>query len=610
MAHEISRPVLTFCWMLCCLPACTGETEAGVQAEGPGGSDTSTGSSSSSGAGATSGFTASAGETLDGSTTGATSDDESTASVEESSTGAPAEPVELQILALNDFHGHLEPPSGSSGRIADVEVGGAAHLAAHLERLREGRPHSITVSAGDLIGASPLVSALLHDEPSIDVMNVLGLELDAVGNHEFDEGWPELLRMQDGGCHPVDGCVGPSFEGAQFDFLAANVTLAQTGDTLFDAVAIRSFGGIEVAFIGMTLDGTPDIVTATAVEGLEFADEIETVAALVPGLRARGVEAIVVLLHEGGRAAGGYDGCEDLTGPIVPIVEGFPDAVDVVVTGHTHRAYNCRVGDTLVTGAASYGRVITEITLTLDPTTGDVTSGAATNHLVTRDLEDSAVAQMVAEYVELAAPLSDAPVGRITSDLTRSRGATGQSVLGAIVADAQLDTMRAESFGGAQVALMNPGGLRADLLHAASDGEAEDGIVTFGELFDAQPFGNQLATLTLTAQQFDALLEQQFELGVMLQVSSSLRYAYRPGAPVGNKVELSDIRIDGSALQTGDVVRVAVNGFLAGGGDGFDTLTAGTDPVQGPVDLDALEAWFEARSPISPPDDVRVVTLD
>lgn len=507
--------------------------------------------------------------------------------------GASSSTVELQVLAFNDFHGNLAPPSGSNGRIDEIEVGGLSHLAAHLERLREGEAHSITVTAGDLIGASPLVSALFHDEPTVNLMGELGLALNGVGNHEFDEGWAELDRMQRGGCHPVDGCVGSeAFAGASFTFLAANVTHAESGETVFPALEVRQFDGIDVGFIGLTFQGTAGIVSQEGIQGLHFGPEAEAIDTAVAELRGRGIEAIVVLVHEGGRQTGGYDECQEMSGAIVELVEATDDAVDVFVTGHTHKAYNCVLDGSIVTSAASYGRLLTEIRLVLDRATGDVVEATSKNHPVTRDLGDAGVEAAVAKFTELAAPLAQRQVGRITRDLTRERDAAGQSVLGRVVADAHLAAMQRPEYGGADVAFMNKGGLRADLVWAPAGAEAEAGLVSYEEVFAVQPFGNVLAVQEMSGDQFVALLEEQFAGGSLLQVSSNLTYTFQASAPDGAKVVAGSVKIDGTEVAPTDRVRVVVNGYVADGGDGFTLFAAGTDRRNGPVDVDALAAYL------------------
>src|SRR5712675_3608908 len=355
-------------------------------------------------------------------------------------------PVELRILAINDFHGYLRPPPGGI-RIADpadktktipVPAGGAEHMATLVKQLRAGHKNIIFVAAGDVIGASPFLSAMFHDEPTIESLSMMGLDVASVGNHEFDEGKDELLRMQNGGCHPTDGCQGPHpFLGAKFRYLAASTIEKNTGKTVFPPYAIRQFEGIPVAFIGMTLKGTPNLVSPVGVAGLEFKDEADTVNALVPEFKARGVEAIVVLIHEGGFPAGYYNECPEISGPIVEIVKKFDRAVDVVVTGHTHQAYVCEIDGRLVTSGDKYGTLVTAIDLKLDPKSRDVISARADNLIVrtaayAKDPEQNALLEA---YDKLAAPIANRRAGSITAALSRAPNEAGESALGDIIAD-------------------------------------------------------------------------------------------------------------------------------------------------------------------------------
>src|SRR6201996_7291900 len=304
---------------------------------------------------------------------------------------AQSAPVDLRILAINDLHGYLRPPPGGI-RIADPEdksrkvmvpAGGVETMATLIRQLREGHKNNIFVAAGDLIGASPFLSAMFHDEPTIESVSMMGLAIASVGNHEFDEGKDELLRMQTGGCHPTTKSQGPHpFAGARFHYLAASTILKSTGKPLFPAYEIREFDGIPVAFIGLTLKGTADIVAPTGIADLEFKDEADTVNALVPELKARGVEAIVVLIHQGGVPTGDYDECPGISGAIVDIVKKFDKAVDVVISGHTHQAYVCQIDGRLVTSADKYGTLVTAIDLNLDRTSHDVISARAGNTIV------------------------------------------------------------------------------------------------------------------------------------------------------------------------------------------------------------------------------------
>ena len=524
----------------------------------------------------------------------------------------PAE-VRLRILAINDFHGNIAASSDSFGG-----VGRADYLAANVAAARAEVDHSVFVSAGDLIGASPLVSALFHDEPTIEAMNLMGLDLNAVGNHEFDEGTAELLRMQRGGPHPAGGDRdGNPFGGADFEFLAANVVVDETGETIFPPYAVRDYGGVGVAFIGVTLEGTPGIVARSGVASLTFRDEAETVNALVPELQEAGVEAIVVLLHEGGLSDGGPDDCgSGLTGPVADIATRLDAAVDLVIAGHSNDEFACEVDGKWVTMADRGGRLFTVIDATLSGDTRDMTVQSA-NNVPNRQAEVTPVPALTAlidRYEALAAPLADVVVGNVVADITREGNEAGESALGDVIADAQLAATRGADAGGAVAAFMNPGGIRADIWFAASGNEA-DGAVTYGEAFAVHPFGNSLVTMSLTGAQIDALLEQQFdnpEAGSMrvLQVSDGFSYAWDASAPAGSKVDVARIKINGVAVDLDGSYRVTVNSFLAEGGDGFSVLADGVERVGGDIDLDALIAYFADRGKVEPGSQDRINSVN
>ena len=344
---------------------------------------------------------------------------------------APAGTVDIQVLAINDFHGNLEPPSGSSGRIGAVNAGGVEYLATHLMQLEATNPNTVIFAVGGSMGASPLISALFHDEPTIEALNLMGFDFSTTGNHEFDEGAAELRRMQEGGCHPIDGCQdGDPFYGAEFRFLAANVVQEKNGKTLFPDYKIRSFEGAKVAFIGVTLEGTPTIVTPSGVAGLQFLDEADTINALVPYLKSKGVEAIVVLIHEGGAQTGSYDMCINPSGAILDIVNRTDDEVDLFMTGHTHNAYNCVIDGRVVTGASSYGRIVTDVDMRVDRATGEVISISAANRIVTRDVaKDPALTALIEKYRAISAPLANRVIGSITADITRANNPAGAPAL-------------------------------------------------------------------------------------------------------------------------------------------------------------------------------------
>jgi 5'-nucleotidase len=525
--------------------------------------------------------------------------------------------VELRILAINDFHGNLRPPPGGI-RISDpddkskkitVPAGGAEHMATLVKQLRAGRNNTIFVAAGDLIGASPFLSAMFHDEPTIESLSMMGLELASVGNHEFDEGKDELLRMQNGGCHPIDKCQGPHpFLGAKFHYLAASTIEKGSGKTIFPPYEVKEFGGIPVAFIGLTLKGTPNIVSPPGVAGLEFKDEAETVNALVPELRARGVEAIVVLIHEGGFPTGDYNECPGISGPVVELVKKFDKAVDVVVSGHTHQAYSCEIDGRLVTSGDKFGTIVTTIDLKLDPGTRDIVSARADNVIVRTGVyaKDPEQTALLEAYDKVAGPIANRTAGSITASLSRTPNDAGESVLGDIIADAQLDATRAGD-NGAVIAFTNPGGIRTDIVLKP------DGAVSYADVFASQPFRNQLVTLSLTGAQIKAMLEQQWldpARPRILPVSKGFSYAWDNAAPAGSRVPADRMSLNGQRIEAATTYRVTVNNYLSVGGDGFTVLKQGTAPRFGIYDVDALYAYFQANSPISPATPDRIVRVN
>ena len=551
---------------------------------------------------------------------------------------ALADTLTVKIIAINDFHGNLQSPGKfrADAQSPDVPAGGADVLAGYVAYLKAQNPNHVVVSAGDLIGASPLVSALFHDEGTIEAMDRLGLDFNAVGNHEFDKGRQELLRMQSGGCSKKDEntCKGAQvgtpvpFEGAHFQFLAANVLDEVSGKPIFPAYVVKTFNGLRVAFIGLTLKATPTMVTPTGVAGLRFADEAATISALVQQLHADGIHSIVVLIHQGGQqtgtppadinaCAGGLEGS-----PIQAIVNQLDDAVDLVISGHTHQAYICQIANHAgrlipVSSASAFGRLVTDIDMTLDTTTKKTLAVAARNIVVDRTntsiTADAAIRKIVDQYAALAAPLANRVVGRVTADINMSLAPGGESALGDLIADAQLEATRAS--GGAVVAFMNRGGIRASLEFSQGALSPGDGRVTYGELFSVQPFGNSLVTMTLTGAQLKILLEEQFKgctldfpLGKnlgrvgdqILQVSEGFTYTWNPAGPACEKVDPASIKINGVTVGPTSKYRLTTNSFLADGGDQLYEFTYGTDRVGGPQDIDALAAYFAAHSSVSP----------
>ncbi|MFJ9888533.1 bifunctional metallophosphatase/5'-nucleotidase [Streptomyces sp. NPDC091287] len=552
--------------------------------------------------------------------------------------------VDVQLLSFNDLHGNLEPPAGSAGNVSETQpdgtvkaipAGGVEYLATSLRTARKGNPYSVTAAGGDMVGASPLLSGLFHDEPTIEALNGLDLDVSAVGNHEFDEGAAELARLQNGGCHPVEGCYekGRKFEGADFPYLAANVTEEKTGRPLLKPYTVWKKNGVKIGFIGVTLEGTPDIVTANGVKGLKFHDEVETINKYARELDRKGVKSIVALIHEGGAPAStsyNYDcdspGAGDgISGPIVDIAKGITPKVDALVTGHTHQAYVCTVPDPsgkprMVTSASSFGKLYTDTTLTYDRRTKDIvrTSVKSANHVVTRDQARATdMTRLIDRWNKLAAPIASKPQGWISADIN-GRGSTApEKPLGNVIADAQLEGLAPADKGGAEVAFMNPGGIRADLVHKASGGEG-DGVVTYGEAFTVQPFTNMMNVVDLTGAQLVAALQQQVSgsneaAPKILQVSKGLTYTLDLTKSGADRVVAGTIKLNGAAIDPAKTYRVAMNEFLAGGGDGFAALGQGTNKLVGASDLDLFNAYLAAHStaaaPLAPPATDRITVI-
>ncbi len=541
-----------------------------------------------------------------------------------------AQSVPIRIIAFNDFHGHLEsadnsiavPDPARPNATVLLRSGGAAFLASRINQLRAEQPRHVVVSAGDLVGASPLTSGLFDDEPTIEVMNAIGLDISALGNHEFDRGVAHLLRLAGGGCQTQptanrQTCAGidGKFSGARFTFLSANVLARDSEQPIVAPAWIKDIDGVRIGFIGAVTRATRGIVVTSGIAGVRFVDEAKALNQFAKSLQAQGVHAIVAVVHEGGEAEGGYDACRNPRGAIFDIARELDPAIDIVLSAHTHRAYNCVVDGRVIIQAASYGRLVSVVDVQIERATGKimrqrtraqnvpVPNGVRTGYALRAEYPplapDPKVEAIVEHYRKLAAPIAQRPVGRIAAEFDRRAAAGGDNALGRLIADAQLASTRAN---GAQLAFTNPGGLRADLRSAAGDD-----LVTYGDAFASQPFGNTLVTLTLTGAQLKQMLEQQWsstnEHARMLQPSRGFSYAWLASGSHGNRVVAQSMRLDGAAIQLDRPYRVTVNNFLADGGDGFRVLREGTDRVGGPVDVDALTEYLHQVSgaqPLSP----------
>jgi 5'-nucleotidase len=523
--------------------------------------------------------------------------------------------VTVKLIAFNDFHGAIDPPAAPTpvddpqnpGSKLSLPTGGVEYLSTLIAQLKAQNPLNAVVAAGDLIGGSPLVSAWYRDEPTIELLGLAGLEFSALGNHEFDAGWGELLRKQ---------------RSARFQYLAANVKVRTTGEHLVAAYATKEFTAsdsvrVTVAFIGLVLRDTPLVVVADRTAGLSFADEATAANTAVAELQRRGIQTIVVLIHEGGRTNDQQfddSSCRDFSGRIRQIADRLDPAIDLIISGHTHRSYICRYGGRLITSAGAEGRFVTDIDLTIDPRSGDALRADARQRAVVNDKgpnplpgqypalsRDARLSSLLDSYDQRIAPLAARKVGTILADITRHTVPGGDSALGNLIADAQLAATRSPENGGAQIAFMNSGGLRNDLV-------AKQGRVTFGDLFAIHPFGNALVTLSLTGRQLRMLLEEQWtRANTVLQVSDGFNYAWDGSRPAGARVDPASMRLQNVPIDPRAMYRVTLNDFLASGGNGFAVPTEGLEPRHGIVDVAALERYLEQHSPLAPPATNRII---
>lgn len=561
-----------------------------------------------------------------------------------------ARTVPVRLLALNDFHGHLEPPTGSSGRMIDengntVDAGGAAYIAAHMKALSDD--NTIKVAQGDLIGATPLISAAYHDEPSVEFLGKIGVRVSAVGNHEFDEGYAELRRIMKGGCHPVDGCSPEGeWKGAKFDYVGANVLfknpaeqsdalrafgdnaqvkqlMADWGVPALPPVSVKWMNGVPIGFIGLVTQTTPNIVTAEGIKDLKFVDEVKAANLASRLLKLVGIKAQVILMHEGDQVTPNQspDACSAIAGAGNRIATQADPEIDLVLSGHSHQAYKCLVkdpagGDRVYTQGGSFGRVITQVDFQVNTRSRDIERATvvADNHVVTRTIEpDKKIGDFVGLWKDRVASVANKPVGRITADITNTATPSGESPLGNLIADGQLAATK--TGGNAQIALMNPGGVRAPLTYLGSPANEGDGVVTYGEAFTVQPFNNLMQVVTLTGAQLKTVLEQQFTGGPnnqaftkILQPSANFTYTYSRSAAWGAKV--SDMKIDGVPVTDTQQIRVAANNFLVGGGDAFLAFKDGTGLWSGPLDIDAFVDHLTKNQPVSPPATNRITATN
>lgn len=498
----------------------------------------------------------------------------------------PQGPIELNVVGMNDFHGHLEGgkftyASAANPALATVQAGGIGHLGGALKAWRVQDPELMLVAAGDLIGGSPAISGMWADEPSLIALDMLGLRVSAAGNHEFDNGRAELLRQQKGGCdsaRPDKACqFAPNYGGVKFSYVAANVIDRATGKTLLPAYRIEQARGVKVAFIGAVTRATPGLVLPSGVAGLDFTDEADAVNGALRAARAEGATVFVVLIHEGGHTVDAYDevDCKNLKGPIVDIANRIDPAVRLIISGHTHRGYHCKIGAKTITQAEMGGHVLSRVRLQLDPVSHAVRDIKVNNEVIKQGAYPQDA--QLAAYLASIKARSDVALSKTVANIaltpvTRRQNRAGESALGNLVADAMLDAARVDN---ARIALMNPAGMRKELE------AAPDLSVNLGQVQAVLPFANTLITMDLTGAQLRAVLEQQWEQKfddpqrALLQVSRGFTYHWSAARPKGARIVPGSMQLDGKPVEDGATYRVVVNNFMAEGGDGFTRLKDG-----------------------------------
>lgn len=519
----------------------------------------------------------------------------------------PRAPVTLNLVAINDFHGNLEPSKytyvdAATGKSETLRAGGIEALSGALAAWRKEDRDLLFIGAGDLIGASPALSSMWADEPSIEAMNLMGLQMSSVGNHEFDQGRKELLRQQNGGCdspRPKKACkLAPDFKGARFTYLAANVLDKTTGKPFMPAYRIETVKGIKVGVVGVVLQDTASVAVSSAIAGLDFIGEAEAINRSLPQMRADGAQVIVALVHEGGRTdeSPQQPACKGLTGAVVDIVKQLDPAIRLVITGHSHQGYLCQVDGRVVTQADAAGHLLSRIALTVDPASGELADIDVKNVVMdpAKFPADPKVAAYLASVKERSRAALARPLGKLgVATVARKGNESGESPLGNLIADAIVAATRDQ---GVQIGFMNTGGIRKDL------DTGEGMVATFGHAQAVLPFGNTLVVMDLTGAQLRRLLEQQWDRpaasgSTILQISQGLSYQWDEKRPVGSRLVPGSLKFNGVPVDDGKTYRVVANNFLAEGGDNLPEFAKGTNRVDTQlVDLDALSE-FIAKHP-------------
>ncbi|GLY32770.1 bifunctional metallophosphatase/5'-nucleotidase [Kineosporia sp. NBRC 101731] len=534
-------------------------------------------------------------------------------------TKAAAKTVTAQLLAFNDLHGHMtsdglsiSAKTSTSKGAGYVTAGGVAWLAAKIAKAKKDNPNSLVLSVGDQIGGSPLISGYYHDEGTIESMNKF-VDVAVVGNHEFDEGTAELRRIVNGGCHPTDGCspVSPTFKGASFDMLAANVISKKTGTSMLPGYVIKKVGGAKIGIIGTVTPDTVDLVDKAGIKDVKFVAEAPVIKKLAKQLRAQGVDAVIAMTHNGADPTprSPINSCVNLAGPVKDLTQQVAGSVDAVLSAHTHQAFICKVNGTLLTSSASYGRLLTKIKVTMNTSTHQVTKISAGNVVVNHSGTSSkSVRTVVNRYKKATDKIAGKKVTTLKQDLTRTLTRNGESYLGRTIADAQLAATKPKSKGGAQISIINRGLARMNL---------EKGKVTYGQVYDAQPFGFRLVTMTMTGTQIDAMLESTFcqeaavdnDNRMPIEVSKSFYYSFDMDKKCGHLIRIRDMRLNGRRMYAAKKYRVTTIDFFSNGGSSLKGFKDGTNKVTGVLERDALAQYLKKHPNLGLPHGTRIKSL-
>ncbi|MGA7148920.1 MAG: 5'-nucleotidase C-terminal domain-containing protein [Microbacterium sp.] len=560
---------------------------------------------------------------------------------------AHAAPVEVQFLATNDFHGRLvDNPTGAEA--------GAAVLAGAVKQLRAANPNTVFAAAGDLIGASTFDSFIQHDKPTIDALNEAGLEVSAVGNHELDQGYDDLVNRVMAPYHATDNPYG----GAEWEYIAANLKMRATGDDAVPATWIKEMGGVQVGFVGAVTEELPALVSPGGIAEIQVTGIVESVNTEAAALVAEGADLVVMLVHEG--APSTNCATMDDGGPWASIINNVSPDVDAIVSGHTHLAYNCSfpvaqwatdgraVTDRPVVSAGQYGSNLNQLLYTVDGDTGEVSAKA--QNLITLEAAnvpkfpaDPATAQIVADAVAVAKVEGAKPLGLVAGAFNRAQLSTtnaqgvpnenrgGESTLGNLVAEVQQWATEAPESGAAEIAFMNPGGLRADMRGTDPGDGTYPRTLTYRQAADVQSFANTLVNMQLTGAQIKTVLEQQWQRNAFNQlptrpflrlgVSEGFEYTYTQETvtetPIDNPATpdvdeslavytapqgtVTGMWLHGDPIDLARIYSVTANSFLSTGGDNFFEFANGANRRDtGKVDLTAMVDYMAAFAQTTP----------